>query len=180
MFLLTLVLDELRKNRFVVEQIKNSYLFSTILQIPNFELMIDLLQGKFAVIANQSEELSSKTYFSAQSSGLIRYLKSDTEINKVRWVYDNLLSYLLAVTVMSDDINLKIYASRQKLDPLTAEILRSYRTELECNLRKAYQELLFLENTLGEAILTLETSLGRLKIRTTLEDRILPLISAVP
>lgn len=180
MFMLTLVLDELRKNKFVVEQIKNSYLFNTILQIPSFDLMIYLLQGKSKVITNQSKELSNKTYIAGQSSGLIRFLRNDDEINKIRFAYDSTLSYLLAVTVLDDDINLKIYAAHQQINPLTTEEKYLYRTELECNLRKAYQELIFLENTLNDAISTLEKSLGQLNIKTTLEERILPPINAVP
>lgn len=179
-FSLGLIWTELRKNRFVLEQIKVNYLFARLFVLSNFDDLINILLGKYRFVHKSTTELHDKSFVASQNSGAITTFDNDDAFNDVTQAYENLTNFRLASLLTLETLKMKKHLIKYSPEPITVSEESMFVEEIKHCLKNGYKELLFCQKVVDKAIASVDTRLNKMAIISKEEIRGLEDIAEVP
>lgn len=179
-FVLGLIWTELRKNGFILEQIKVNYKFNGLFVISDFKGLIKMILGKYKFVHVATNKLQDKSFVSSQNSGAINTFDNDDVFNNVTQAYENLTNFELASLLTLETLKMKDHLIKFSPEILTPNDESMFIGEVRECLKNGYKELLFCQKTIERAIEAVDKKLNEMGVVSEKEPRRLEDVLEVP
>jgi len=180
-FAMSYVWQELRKNLFVVEQIRVNFTFKLILeQIFAFDELTNMIDAKLSSMRRISQGLSNKYFLSALNSKMFVRIDSDEIFNEVFSAYDNIKTFEVKLFVLCEDLLMKKALLRDPYSKLNQEDMNRFRKTYEEQILSVYSEIIYCKKSLLKTIDLIDNRLDSLSVKAELIERESFLLTKLP